>query len=44
MSQILLIIAMLLLGLAAPPSQVPETPLLIFALAVLGVAPRLMKD
>lgn len=43
MSQILLIIAMLVLGVAAPPSETPETPLLIFALAVLGVVPRLIK-
>ena len=44
MSQLLLIVAVLVLGLAAPPSQTPETPLLIFALAVLGIAPRLLKD
>ncbi len=44
MSQLLLIVAVLVLGVAAPPSQTPETPLLIFALAVLGIAPRLLKD
>jgi hypothetical protein len=44
MSQLLLIVAVLVLGVAAPPSQTPETPLLIFALAVLGAAPRLLKD
>lgn len=43
MSQVLLITAMLVLGVAAPPSQTPETPFLIFALAVLGTVPRLLK-
>lgn len=43
MSQIVLMVAMLVLGMTAPPSVTPETPLLIFALAVLGAAPRLMK-
>jgi hypothetical protein len=43
MSQLPLLFAMALIGLAAPPSANPESPLLIFALAVLGVAPRLLK-